>query len=100
MTDHLHQRLVETFQAVESHHAGKRAEMQAEIDRLRTNIVALGDYTKAQAAEYGRKADAGGIMAEYHRGRADAYFEMGMRADIAYMKEAAGDEGKQVSGNV
>lgn len=94
MSDTLRQLALETLHSVESYHAARRAEMQAEIERLRTNILALGSYAKGQAEKYAAAGEDGKYMASYFRGKSEAYEDMAARADIAYAKEAVVNDGK------
>ncbi|MCU6709291.1 hypothetical protein M6D81_11295 [Paenibacillus sp. J5C_2022] len=81
MTADFTQSATEILQTVQAYHAERRSEMQAEIARLRTNILAMGDYAREQAAA---EMCVTGRMTGYYLGRADVYAEMAMRADIAY----------------
>jgi hypothetical protein len=79
--EYLRQQLVIQTQAIEAYHAQRAAELNAEIKRLRTNIIALGDFARQRKAI----ALAGPpFMALYNTGVADAYEVMATAAAQAY----------------
>ncbi|WP_337102408.1 hypothetical protein [Paenibacillus sp. YIM B09110] len=80
-SEYRRQQLVETTQAAEDYNAQRIAELHAEVKRLRSNIIALGDFARQRKVI----ALAGPpFMALYNTGVADAYEVMATAAAQVY----------------
>ncbi|RJE90701.1 hypothetical protein D3P07_00925 [Paenibacillus sp. 1011MAR3C5] len=76
--------MTELLRENDASHNARRAELQAEVDRLQANIKAMKTYVAGQAGYYEDLVSRARLIADYYRGKADVYAEMAYRADIAY----------------
>lgn len=75
--------MTELLRENDAYHKARRAELQAEVDRLRANIKAMKTYAAEMAGAYTVLAPVNRAMSDYYQGKAVVYAEMAYRADIA-----------------
>jgi hypothetical protein len=94
--------MIQSHQAVESYYTQRIAELNAEVKRLRTNIIGLQTYAEERTAKYEAAAeDPSEWMSAYFRGKSEAYADMVRMACVAYVidsnTEGSGEDGEGYS---